>query len=370
MGNELLNDALAYGLVKLAENARSLQGFPHTTERGHWRQSEHGRWTAGFWIGSLWIAYLHSGERTWAEEAERWARRLAPRKDDRMTNDMGMLFQFSFVRGWKITNDPYYREVALTACASHASRYNRAGRYIPAWDPSEDPIFAGRTIVDTAMNLPILFWGAREAHQPEWEEIARSVSATIRAHHLRADGSSFHVVDFDPQSGEALNYTTHQGFSADSCWTRGQAWAMYGFALIYQWSRDSADLEAARRMADYFITHLPDDLIPFWDFQAPNVPCEPRDSAAGAIAASGLLELSRVLGEPEGQVYRQTALHLLEQLTRVCLSRGQPGQSGILLHATVDLPRHSAIDESTIYGDHFFLEGLSKVLHPEQWALL
>ena len=145
---------------------------------------------------------------------------------------MGFLFQPSFVRGWKISRDSYYRDVALAACASHASRFNAVGRFLPAWDPSEDSIFAGRTIVDTVMNLPILFWGAREANRPEWEEIARAVSATIRSNHVRPDGSTFHVVDFDPTSGEAISYTTHQGFASTSCWSRGQAWALYGFALV------------------------------------------------------------------------------------------------------------------------------------------
>lgn len=220
------------------------------------------------------------------------------------------------------------------------------------------------------MNLPLLFWGANEAPEPAWDRIARAVATTIRRHHLRADGSTFHVVDFDPASGAPTAYTTHQGYAPWSCWARGQAWAMYGYAQIFKWSRDPADLDAARRLADYFISHLPTDLVPYWDFQAPNQPNEPRDSAAGAIAASGLLELSRVLDGAAGQGYRSIALDLLEQLIIQCLSRDHPDQEGILRHATVDLPHGSAIDESTVYGDHYFLEALLKVLHPDHWPLL
>ena len=361
---------MAYGIARLGESAARLSGFPHTTNRGLWQQSAHGRWTAGFWIGQLWLAYLNMADDRWLHEAERWARRLEARKDDKTTHDMGFLFQPSFVRGWKITRDSYYRDVALAACASHASRFNEVGRFLPAWDPSEDPIFAGRTIVDTVMNLPILFWGAREANRPEWEEIARAVSATIRQHHVRPDGSTFHVVDFDPASGKPVAYTTHQGYSATSCWSRGHAWALYGFALVSRWSGNPDDLSTSRKLADYFIAHLPEDFVPYWDFQAPGIPDEPRDSAAAAIGASGLLELAQILDGPAGESYRQAALEILGHLIDRCLSRGYPDQEGILLHATVDLPRQSAIDESTIYGDHYFLEALCKALHPERWALL
>lgn len=126
--------AMSFGVDKLAENLERLRAFPHTTDHGRWRESEHGRWTGGFWVGALWLAYLHSGDPRWLDAAEQWARRLEPRKRDRTTHDLGMLFQPSFVRGWRITARPWYREVALTACASQASRFNPAGRFLPAWD--------------------------------------------------------------------------------------------------------------------------------------------------------------------------------------------------------------------------------------------
>lgn len=370
MAKGLRADALAFGLAKLGDTARRLHGFPHTTDHGHWRQSEHGRWTAGFWVGALWLAYLATGEADWARQATAWAHRLEPRQHDRTTHDMGFLFQPSFVRGWKITHDPAFRDVALAAGAAHASRYHPVGRFLPAWDPSEDPRFAGRMIVDTVMNLPILFWGAQVGGRPEWEQIGRAVAATIRTQHLRPDGSTIHVIDFDPATGRVVGAMTHQGYAPDSCWTRGQAWALYGFTQVYNWSRDQHDLDAARQLADYFLAHLPDDHVPYWDFQAPDIPQAPRDSAAGAIAASGLLELARVLGETSGERYRQAGVAILDGLIDQCLSRGAPDQEGILLHATVDLPHQSAIDESTIYGDHYFLEALCKVLVPEQWPRL
>jgi len=367
MPDNLLKDAFQYALEKLENSSNSLQGFPHTTKDGKWLQSDHGRWTAGFWVGALWLAHLFSGDKKWAERAASWSRRLEFRKKDVTTHDMGFLFQPSFVRGWKITGDPYYRDVALTACASHAGRYNPAGKFIPAWDTSEDPSYDGLTIVDTVMNLPILIWGAETAHRPEWRTVALSVAGTIIEHNLRADGSTFHVVEFEPRTGEPRKYGTHQGYSDDSCWSRGQAWALYGFTQMHGLTGSEQYLKAARSLADYYIAHLPADFIPYWDFAAPGIPDEPRDSAAAAIAASGLLDLAVWADEADrsGEVYRNAAMKTLESLVARCLSRGRMQEEGILLHGVVDYPRRSAVDVSIIYGDHYFLEALLKVTKPE-----
>jgi unsaturated chondroitin disaccharide hydrolase len=365
-----LESAFASGIEITKSNLMQLEEFPHTTSSGKWNQSRHGRWTAGFWVGLLWLGYLSSGDSDWKSQADKWSRRLEFRKYDRFTHDMGFLFQPSFIRGYAITGDEYYQDVALCACASHASRYNPIGKFIPAWDVSEDPRFSGRTIVDTVMNLPILYWGAKNGGDVKWADIANNVSATIRKHHVRYDGSTFHVVDFDPQRGMALSYTTHQGYAADSCWSRGQAWAIYGFAQLYGLTRDPANLEVAKRLADYFIRYLPDDGIPYWDFDAPNVPYEPKDSAAAAIAASGLLELDRMLGG--ASTYANVAREILYALASSYLNIEMKAQEqqGILLKGAVDVPRGSAIDESIIYGDHYFMEALFKLLYPEKWPIL
>ncbi len=365
-----LKTAFEIGVEITSANLLRLEEFPHTTDGGKWKQSRHGRWTAGFWVGLLWIPYLSSGDLHWKHEAEKWAKKLESRKFDRFTHDMGFIFQPSFVRGYSITKDEYFRNVALCACASHASRYNSIGKFIPAWDVSEDPIFSGRTIVDTVMNLPILYWGARNGGDTKWAEIADNVAATIRKHHVRHDGSTFHVVDFDPQRGIARSYTTHQGYAANSCWSRGQAWAIYGFSQLYGLTKNPDDLETAKRLADYFISRLPDDVIPYWDFDAPNVPYEPKDSASAAIAASGLLELDRVLGG--SSTYASVAKEILLTLAKGYMNMDKEAlnQQGILLKGAVDVPRASAIDESIIYGDHYFMEALFKLLYPEQWPVL
>lgn len=350
--------ALDACVAKTRQNLARLDAFPHVTREGVWRTSAHGRWTAGHWLGILWLTYLRSGDPALLAAAQEWSRRLEFRQTDTTTHDMGFLFYPSFVRGYRITGDPYYRNVALAAAASLATRFHEPGDYIQAWEEAEDPMHRGRTIVDTVMNLPLLLWAAEEAGEPRYREIALRVAEMTVKHHVRADGSTHHVVDFDPDTGEAVRYTTHQGLGDDSCWTRGQAWAIYGFSEVARLS-DRADLhEVANRLAGYFVAHLEPHRAPLWDFAAEGAE-QPRDAAAGAIAAAGLLDLAFAApGEAERARRMAEARALLDALIATCTEEGDNAPHGLLLHATADLPRGSGLDVSLIYGDHYYFEAL------------
>lgn len=352
--------ALDACVEKTRQNLTRLDAFPHVTRDGVWRTSEHGRWTAGHWLGILWLAYLRSGDPELLAAAEAWSRRLEFRKTDTTTHDMGFLFYPSFVRGYRITGDPYYRDVALAAAESLTARFHQPGDYIQAWEEAEDPIHRGRTIVDTVMNLPLLLWAAEESGESRYREIALRVAETTARHHVRADGSTYHVVDFDPETGEAIRYTTHQGLNDESSWTRGQAWATYGFSEVARLT-GRADLHAvANRLADYFVAHLEPNRAPPWDFTAPGAE-QPRDAAAGAIAAAGLLDLAYAAAdEPERERRMGQARALLDALVATCTDFGESAPHGLLLHATADLPRKSGLDVSLIYGDHYFFEALTR----------
>jgi unsaturated chondroitin disaccharide hydrolase len=345
-------------VAKTQRNLDRLDAFPHTTRDGRWRTSEHGRWTAGHWVGILWLAYLRSGDPALREAAQRWSARLAPRQHDTTTHDMGFLFYPSFVRGYKITGDPAMRVAALTAAKSLTTRFHDNGGYIEAWDVAEDPIHAGRTIVDTVMNLPLLLWATEESGDSRFREIALRVAETTAHHHVRSDGSTYHVVDFDPGTGEAIRYTTHQGLHDESCWTRGQAWAISGFAAVARMSGRDDLRQVANRLADFFVAHVPPDEPPPWDFAAAG-PDEPRDAAAGAIAANGLLDLAASASDPAERHRREAeGRRLLDTLIATSFDPGDAQGEGLLLHATADLPRNSAVDESLIYGDHYFYEAV------------
>ncbi|MEZ4562216.1 MAG: glycoside hydrolase family 88 protein [Thermomicrobiales bacterium] len=197
-------DALDACVATTRRNLARLDGFPYWTEQGRWLTEQRGRWTGGHWLGIIWMAYLRSGDPALLDAAYAWSRRLEPRKTDTTTHDMGFLFYPSFVRGYRLTGDPYFREVALTAAESLTTRFNPNGGYLQAWDDTGKPENQGRTIVDTAMNLPFLLWAAGETGDRRYSEIALRVADTTAAHHVRPDGSTFHVVDFDPATGQAV----------------------------------------------------------------------------------------------------------------------------------------------------------------------
>lgn len=363
-GPALEYDGVLDGLVaKTRRNLARMDGFPHTTRGGIWRTSEHGRWTAGHWVGILWLAYLHSGDESLRVAARTWAERLSPRQHDTTTHDMGFLFYPSFVRGYRITGDPWYRDGAVTAARSLLTRYHEPGGYIQAWDEAENPIHAGRTIVDTVMNLPLLLWAAQETGEEQFRDIALQVAETTARQHVRPDGSTFHVVDFDPASGAAVRYTTHQGLADDSFWTRGQGWAILGFATVSRLATRDDLRDVANRLADAFVTRLQPGIAPPWDFGATG-PDEPRDAAAGAIAADGLLELAES-GEIHASTVRlRQGRDILNTLIATSFDASDAGGQGLLLHATADRPRDSAVDESLIYGDHYFFEAVSRAADP------
>jgi unsaturated chondroitin disaccharide hydrolase len=356
---------LDYCVEKTRQNIERLAAFPHTTRNGRWRTSDHGRWTAGHWLGIIWLAYLRSSDPFFRDAAYTWAKRLEPRKHDTSTHDMGFLFGLSFMRGYLITGDPYFRDVALTAARSMATRYHPLGNYIEAWSVAEDPSHQGRTIVDTVMNLPFLLWAAAESSEPQLRGIALRVAEMTAHHHVRPDGSTYHVVDFDSATGKAIRFTTHQGLHDNSYWTRGQAWAMYGFATMARMT-DRQDLRAvANKVADFFIEKMEPDQPPPWDFAASGSD-QPKDASAGAIAMDGLLDLALSARDPQERSAREAqARELLDTLITTCVDPRASEQEGLLLHATADRPRNSAVDESLIYGDHYFFEALFRAVDPD-----
>ncbi|MFT4040734.1 MAG: glycoside hydrolase family 88 protein [Thermomicrobiales bacterium] len=358
----MTEDRYAAALDACVETARCtlarVDGFPYWTAQGRWLTEERGRWTGGHWLGIIWMAYLRTGDPALLEAAYAWSRRLAPRQHDTTTHDIGFLFYPSFVRGYRITGDPYFRDAALTAAASLATRFNPAGGYLQAWDDAGKPENRGRTIIDTAMNLPFLLWAADEADEPRYREIALRVADTTAAHHVRPDGSTFHVVDFDSETGAATRYGTHQGLHDTSHWARGQAWAIYGFSVIARMSGEERFREVAERAAESFLAAVAREpgRAPAWDFADPD-PARPRDASAGAIAADGLLDLDTPERAAQGRA-------LLDTLLAACVPAPGSDDEGLLLHQTGDLPHGNAIDVSLIYGDHYFMETLFRLTDP------
>jgi unsaturated chondroitin disaccharide hydrolase len=358
-------EALHYSIEQTRKNLARLNSFPERAKDGQWTCVDDGGWVGGHWVGLLWLAALHTGDPQLKAAARAWAARLIPRQNDTTTHDLGFLFELSFILGAALTGDSALKTPALQAARTLALRFNSKGQFIQAWGPLNGSAEQrGRAIIDTMMNLNLLFWASKESGESRFANIAQKHARTALKRHVRADWSTSHVTDFNPDTGAFLKQATDQGMSATSCWSRGQAWAVYGSAICYRETGDAFYLDAARHLADYCLLHLPEDRVPYWDYDSPLIPNDVRDSAAAAILASGLLRLAHL--EPDSKQakrWRSEALAMLESLWRGYSSRDTQELS-ILLHATTSKPA-GYMDHGLIYGDYYFVEALTMLTKPD-----
>ncbi|PTX95834.1 glucuronyl hydrolase [Opitutus sp. ER46] len=333
-------------------------GLPRTWENGQLVVTKFDNWTSGFFPGSLWYLFEGTGDTRWREAAERYTALVEPAKDLKRTHDLGFMLYCSFGNGLRLTNDPRYRAVLLTGAASLATRFNPTVGAIRSWDHGtwQYPV-----IIDNMMNLELLTWAANAGKEPRFRAIALAHADTTLRNHFRPDASSFHVVDYDVTTGKVRGRGTHQGFADDSSWARGQAWGLYGYTMMYRETKRPEYLAQAVRIADFFLNHprLPADKIPYWDFDAPDIPRAPRDVSAAAITCSALLELARYVEPGPAATYKAAALEQLRAMSSPAY-RAPLGGNGcfLLMHATGHKPKNSEIDVPLAYADYYFLEAL------------
>ncbi|WP_171990774.1 glycoside hydrolase family 88 protein [Streptomyces sp. JHA26] len=357
-----LRAAADYAVEKVAAVAPRVTGFPVGTKFEKWTYSQNGDWVGGFWPGTLWMAYLYSADTSFRTLAVDWCRRLAPRQYDTTTHDLGFLFSPSWVTAWRLTGDEVWRAGALQAAGSLIQRYNPRGRFLRAWGRLDDPGNAGRVIIDTMMNLDLLAFASRESGDDRYLDIAVEHARTTQRVFPRADGSTPHVFDFDPDTGRPLGPGTVQGYSPTSCWSRGQAWGIYGFTTIFRRTGERSFLDTARSLADFAIRVLGPDHVPVWDYRAPQQPYDIKDASAGAVMACGLLDLSAATGD---RAYRQVALRLLTALAQTCLTRASDRADAVVARCTRNRPAEDGVEISLPYADYYLLEGILRVLRPQ-----
>jgi hypothetical protein len=352
--------AASFALSQLRRNLDLIPPgrFPIRTKgQAAWELTPPSTWTSGFYPGCLWMAYRLSGDSSWIGPARIKTDELKEQQFNTGTHDVGFMMMSSYGQALLLNPDEEDKRILLQSARSLASRFNRKAGCLQSWNGDF------QVIIDNMMNLELLFWAYRQGGGPDLREIAVSHADQTIKNHLREDGGSFHVVVYDTATGLVKERRTAQGYTAGSTWARGQAWGIYGFTMCFRETGDSLYLKTALRMADYFLDHLPEDHVPFWDFNLPaDHPRRVRDASAAAIASSALLELKKYAGNPEP--YDRAADGMMAALIDRYLSKGT-GSSGILLHAAYNANSRDPDDwdASTIWGDYYFLEALYRYLH-------
>lgn len=316
-------------------------------------------WMEGFFPGLCWYVYDYSGNDEFKEAAIYFQSKFEEHKTFTTHHDLGFIFNNSYGHGFRFTGDENQKKVMIEAATSLAQRYNPNVGCIKSWDTHRgwqaEREWQFPVIIDNMMNLELLFEAAQLTGDPEFFEMAVNHANTTLKNHFRNDFSSYHVVDYDPETGEVRKKQTAQGFSDSSSWARGQAWGLYGYTMCYRFTKDERYLHAAENIASFILnhTHLPADKIPYWDFNAPEIPDEHKDVSAATITASALIELDKY----SQNNYLDIALEILENVS-INYKNDRENSILILDHSVGSIPHNSMINVPIVYADYYFVEAL------------
>jgi unsaturated chondroitin disaccharide hydrolase len=338
---------------------RSRAGYPAGSNLG---------WTTSFWPGMQWLAFELTGVERYRDAALAHMEDFVARVEggvDLDTHDLGFLYTLACVVPWRLTGATRGRDAALRAADHLMTRFLEPAGIFQAWGSFANHHERGRTIIDSLMNMPLLYWASEETGDQRYRQAAVRHVVQLSHHIIRPDDTTFHTFYWEPTTGEPLRGATQQGHADDSCWARGQAWGIYGFALNHRHTGDGSFLTAAVRCADYFLDHLPADGVAYWDLVFGDGSGQPRDSSAAAIAVCGLDELVRVLPDGDRLVRYATARDAIrESLVERYSTDRHPTSNALILHGVYDKPKGVGVDEGTLWGDYFYLEAIARALKP------
>jgi Glycosyl Hydrolase Family 88. len=369
-----VDNALRYCAAQTTKTLAELKGdsainyilMPRNVLKGesHWncRKASKEEWTAGFWPGVLWYDVEATGDTAIRKESERFTESLEfLSKSPAYDHDLGFLMYCSYGNAYRLTGNPKYKQILLNTADTLATLFNAKVGTILSW-PREVKAkgWPHNTIIDNMMNLELLFWAAKNGEDKKLYDIAVSHANTTMKNHFKADYSCYHVVVYDTITGKKIKGITHQGYADGSMWARGQGWSIYGFTVCYRETKDTAYLNFAQKVADVYLKRLPQDYIPYWDFNDPAIPNAPRDASAAAVVASALLELSTYLPNEKGVAYKDAAIRMLKALSSSDYQSRAKNPS-FLMHSTGHRPNHSEVDASIIYADYYYIEALLRL---------
>lgn len=361
--NIWLEDAISRSeeqLLLAATNFSDSSKNPRTFEHDNVELVTEKDWTSGFFPGSLWYLYELTGNEKLKTEAMRFTSFVENAKYRTNTHDLGFILNCSYGNGYRITANEAYKEVMITGANTLMRRYNPRIGLMKSWEKTVGP-WEFPVIIDNMLNLEFLYQVGIMTENQEMINSAISHADKTLANHFRADNSCVHVVGYDSITGSVVIKETHQGYNDSSSWARGQGWALYGYTMMYRFTKKPEYLQQAEKVAAFILNHprLPEDMIPYWDFDAPNIPNEPRDASAAAVYASALLELSTYV--TSNNTYFQAAETILKNLSSDKYF-AKVGENGffILKHSTGNWPKKSEIDTPLSYADYYYVEALKR----------
>ena len=352
----------ASGQYKLMMTKLPANRFPKTyyAQTDSLETSGSGWWCSGFYPGTLLYLYQQTKDQSLLAEAERMLPLLEKEKNNKSTHDLGFMMFCSFGNAERIAPKPEYKDILLTSAKSLSTRFNPKVGCIKSWDSKPGDFLV---IIDNMMNLELLFWATRATGDSSFYKIAVTHANTTMKNHFRADYSSYHVVNYDPETGAVKQKRTAQGAADESAWARGQAWGLYGYTVMYRETKDRKYLDQANHIAHFILHHpnLPADKIPYWDFNAPGIPNALRDASAAAIISSALIELSGYTTANEKQEYLSVAETILKNLSNPPYKAGNGTNGGFLLqHCVGHLPNKTEVDVPLTYADYYFVEAMER----------
>jgi len=333
--------------------------FPKTFEHDSLETSGPGWWCSGFYPGNLLYIFEATKDSTLYYEALRKLNELQPEQFNKTTHDLGFMMYCSFGNAYKIDSNEQYKSILINSAKSLASRFNPVVGCIKSWDSKPGDFLV---IIDNMMNLELLFWATRTTGDSSFYKIAVTHANTTMKNHFRPDYSSYHVVNYNPVTGAVQQKKTAQGAADSSAWARGQAWGLYGFTAMYRETKDKKYLDQANHIADFILNnpHLPKDKIPYWDFDAPNIPHALRDASAAAIISSALLELSKY-NKAKSESYIKVATRIIRNLSSPEYKAAVGTNGGFVLkHSVGSLPGHSEVNVPLTYADYYFFEAMKR----------
>lgn len=345
--------------------------FPSAaSNNGIYKKTENNDWTNGFWTGMLWLAYEYTGEEKYKVLAQKHTGNFKERLDNRVVvdhHDLGFLYSLSTVADYKLTGNKFAKEVSLEATEYLIGRYQEKGGFIQAWGKlGEDKSY--RLIIDCLLNIPLLYWAAEESGEKKYFDMAYTHYNSTIKNIIREDASTYHTYYFDNNTGEPLEGVTRQGYSDESCWARGQAWAVYGLPLTYKYTKDKNAIRLYEAVTNYFLNRLPEDDICYWDLIFKDGDNHPKDSSSAAIAVCGIIEMDKYYFGESKEVYVKAAHKMMRELINSYTTSINEDSTGLIKHSVYAYFDGKGVDECTIWGDYFYMEALMR-LQNKSWNL-